>query len=1611
MSGNISKKKSNVRSDLDQLLKNMKDEMKNTSDLAESLYELAQDIGENVWNVPDLVKFKGAIELDSDTYTTAKLNAKNSSLFDTLESPLRGMYWYYVKAKTMDGYTQDSSGNPVQSPYYMPWGILIDVPYPFDGENIEQAEQKEGNPNVIPSPVIDDGSSYTRLQRLELMTSPTSEKRRVFVRRLVRTPDALGNYGEPEWEEWKKADAELATKKYVDSKISAELVGVSDENGNEIFNDIHTNTADTINSHVEGSGNNARIGNAHVEGVNNNTTDLFGFKIIAKDNNFEAETRLSTITLDSVEGIEAGMVWNVFENVVTEEETYTEKYRGIVNAVDTETNKVTISSSQSDSEFPIVTELSTYSPLGYFIVNGGIVGSVKIVDRSNEFATHAEGNNNISYFQSHAEGLGVKALGYASHSEGYYTQALGERAHSEGYRTKAQGHESHTEGASTLTTGAYSHAEGSNTQANGEASHVEGRNSKANGRNAHAEGMTTIADGVSSHTEGTSTKAQAENAHAEGFNSIAKGTNSHSEGKRTEANGYCSHAEGESSIADGDRSHAEGSGTKAKHLCSHTEGVGTESSSSYQHVGGTYNVVDDGITGYLEIIGNGTNANNRSNAYTLDKKGNGWFAGAVKVGADAKEVATKAYTDEEIKKVNWNDSAVIEHKGTIDCTDVEYTGSDNPDLQQHYFSDNNILSAEACLKRLSELKFDAISEGAVADGKRYHYWALLKLYPAEFSGSTVCEFIDDRAGIVANDGSYDSGHVRIFIINDNGIRRAFKQEYSFSYNETGSAVYDWTDWERICIGEYDIADSAVTTEKLRNKAVTTAKIADNAITAGKLNDDIFSLAAEKSKAIPHTTAEGQSVKITDQLAGENLLGCKVWGGCGINLFDKNKSPNAAIKNETEFSGYVISMYSVKDTVAMLEPSTKYTVACDIEITSIPDGTVYDITSSNGTIFGLWLYDPNNKGNVELKDNTVTSEMSVGMTLHDVWNITTPADLGAEGTAYRLYASSKTYRKLDGSSGGASLGVIFKNIQFIKGSYTNWNSRLGYTEVGDLNSKTEKYEIPVVSRGINALDISRSNLDGIKNGTVTKAFGGGSWNYAALRHMLKPLTKYTVSYDVEVASAPDYNSYSIDTANNGSWFGFIFYSAKNVSFLTQVLTQGIPNDAAVGFTKRIVQTFTTPPLLHDSAYSFELMAYTKRYKKNGKNVYDNLGVIFRNMQMVEGAYTSSTMPEYEPYTETVATAQLPKQLAKGEYIDLLGKKLYSGDTVTDITVTGELKATDSARNVVIAQTNATPDNMEVEYYQDINKVISEVKNAPYQMKYSNAVSNTVTGTSITVSDALSNDAVSDRIPLDISIKGGLKQVLADSSAAKSPSNIATITGVGESGSISLVINPENKDVRSFSVALPSPLYDLSGQKIAANVKSTKTRDIISTDSILRCTHKVVLDDKFEWDFLGGTRYSGATEFYTPAFDSNTSYPVQNGTCPVVSHMNSYLYGTNSNASNENIWMEITGGGNGRTRILVKPEFLSITDSDTGADKVAKLKNWLTAQKTAGMPVTMVYVMPAPITENFRAPKIDISSTAFTVTNNESAEMELKYSRDINSALDEIRNAVLSLGGNV
>lgn len=122
--------------------------------------------------------------------------------------------------------------------------------------------------------------------------------------------------------------------------------------------------------------------------------------------------------------------------------------------------------------------------------------------------------------------------------------------------------------------------------------------------------------GESSSAVGSNVTASAQGAHAEGINSVASGTGSHAEG---------------SSTANGNYSHAEGTGS-AKYYYSHAEGNGTVAESQNQHVQGSFNVVDN--TGRLtDIVGNGTADGARSNAYGLDKDGNGYFAGDVYVKA------------------------------------------------------------------------------------------------------------------------------------------------------------------------------------------------------------------------------------------------------------------------------------------------------------------------------------------------------------------------------------------------------------------------------------------------------------------------------------------------------------------------------------------------------------------------------------------------------------------------------------------------------------------------------------------------------------------------------------------------------------------------------------------------------------------------------------------------------------------------------------------------------------------------------------------------------------------------------------------------------------------
>lgn len=215
--------------------------------------------------------------------------------------------------------------------------------------------------------------------------------------------------------------------------------------------------------------------------------------------------------------------------------------------------------------------------------------------------------------------------------------ASGVMSHSEGNCTHAIGDVSHAEGEATVALGNCSHTEGCNTHATGHHSHTEGYMTIASGQDSHAEGGFNFATGECSHAEGYRNKALNNYSHVEGDHCIASGGSSHAEGYYTEASGLSSHAEGNHTIASQSYSHAEGGSTTASGYCSHAEGYGTVAQSSYQHVFGTNNILDntDGDNGkgsYIEIVGNGQDGSNRSNARTLDWSGNESLAGDITLG-------------------------------------------------------------------------------------------------------------------------------------------------------------------------------------------------------------------------------------------------------------------------------------------------------------------------------------------------------------------------------------------------------------------------------------------------------------------------------------------------------------------------------------------------------------------------------------------------------------------------------------------------------------------------------------------------------------------------------------------------------------------------------------------------------------------------------------------------------------------------------------------------------------------------------------------------------------------------------------------------------------------
>lgn len=194
--------------------------------------------------------------------------------------------------------------------------------------------------------------------------------------------------------------------------------------------------------------------------------------------------------------------------------------------------------------------------------------------------------------------------------------------------------------------GNYSIAIGQNVRATGNSSAAFGFSAtQASGMGSFAAGWAAIASGAAAHAEGSS-KAIGNYSHAEGDNTNAKGRDSHAEGSNTSAAGAHSHAAGQYNVEDSYSSWPEwvsstayGVGDKVKVTVTENntttvQGYVCKTANSDAEFTAA-NWTADSAMNYVEIIGNGTANNARSNARALDWSGNEYLAGDLYVHANS----------------------------------------------------------------------------------------------------------------------------------------------------------------------------------------------------------------------------------------------------------------------------------------------------------------------------------------------------------------------------------------------------------------------------------------------------------------------------------------------------------------------------------------------------------------------------------------------------------------------------------------------------------------------------------------------------------------------------------------------------------------------------------------------------------------------------------------------------------------------------------------------------------------------------------------------------------------------------------------------------------------
>lgn len=264
-------------------------------------------------------------------------------------------------------------------------------------------------------------------------------------------------------------------------------------------------------------------------------------------------------------------------------------------------------------------------------------------------------------------------------------------------------------------------------------------------------------------------------------------------------------------------------------------------------------------------------------------------------------------------------------------------------------------------------------------------------------------------------------------------------------------------------------------------------------------------------------------------------------------------------------------------------------------------------------------------------------------------------------------------------------------------------------VGDLNSDTGKYEIPVTVRGKNIMSMSRDVRAGFDSGAIVEKGvdyvvaqmsasaantepgspnNSSGWlginalkvTAAAFNNCffkdIKPSTTYTLSYDFEYFYLPD----GLTSVKHR---GQISISGKSE------YTNAWVTEAGKKYHYKL--TFTTPETITQIMFFFTL---------------NSCKVKLSNIMLEEGG--SET--DYERYAEPqTAVIELSAPLGKNDHVVNASGTTFKNSVLSKAS-TAEIPLVASGTNTIEVGTATAPGKIEVEYYKDINKIINNLTNA-------------------------------------------------------------------------------------------------------------------------------------------------------------------------------------------------------------------------------------------------------------------------------------------------------------